>query len=81
MTIKAVYKGGTFRPMESVGLPDGAEVEMQVVSTTMARPIGFDAVEMAEFLSTLANLPIHPDGETFTNQDHDRILYGWKNKR
>jgi predicted DNA-binding antitoxin AbrB/MazE fold protein len=81
MAIRVVFKEGVFRPVETVELPDGTELEVEIRAVAEASESGADPVELARFLAKLAAMPLQPGGEVFSNQDHDRVLYGWKDKR
>jgi len=73
-TIEAVYERGVLRLKEPVALADGTIVE---VTITTSEPPGETP---AEILSAIASLPVEGDGQPFSGRDHDKILYGEKNK-
>jgi predicted DNA-binding antitoxin AbrB/MazE fold protein len=78
MTVaNAIYENGVFKPIQPVSLPEGARVELTIVPYPMAR----DGKSPAEILERIANLPGNEEedqGDNFSGEDHDEVLYGRK---
>lgn len=64
-TIKAVYEGGVFRPLNPVELPEGVWVEMNVISQNGVQKASKPLVgeELAALLAEIDALPL--EGEPY----------------
>lgn len=76
-TISAVYENGVLRLDEPLAVSEGVRVEIIVVAPKDAKSVKTPA----ELLAEVAALPTGATGEKFSNRDHDRILYGAKEKQ
>jgi len=85
-TIRAIYEGGVFRPLDPVELPEGAQVEVspirengtQAPEESQRKPSKpLVGEELAALLDQFDSLPYmsHPDGRTDIAEKHDEILY------
>jgi len=87
-TIRAVYEGGVFRPLDPVELPEGAWVEVSPVGQNGAQLVDqgqsqrkatkpLVGEELTALLDKFDALPYtpHPDGRTDISEKHDEILY------
>jgi len=69
-TITAKFEQGIFRPLETVDLPEGEEVEMLLI------PKKGPSIETSlRALDELARLPIESEDDGFSGADHDAVLY------
>ena len=78
-TIQAVYENGSLRPLEPLRLAEGARVEI-TVTPLEAGEEATEAQQAAEMLAAIAALPLESD-DSFSNRDHDEMLYGEERKR
>jgi predicted DNA-binding antitoxin AbrB/MazE fold protein len=79
----AVYENGAVHLIEPLELAEGERVQVvktSVDSLTQLGP-GPDPQRAAQILAEIAALAMEPDGEQFSGEDHDRILYGEKGAR
>ncbi len=67
----AIYENGILKPTSPVGLSEGSEVEVIIIS----KPTEADRRTPAEILAEIAALPT-AGGDPFTGRDHDKVLYG-----
>lgn len=71
-SIEAVYEHGTLRPLNPLALQEGETVEIVLVhrraKTVNAAPV--------DLLAAIAALPDEAVAESFSNRQHDEILYG-----
>ena len=69
--IEAIYEHGMIRPLQPLELPEGARVDLIVVTheeeTTNAN--------VAKILAEIAALPLEGSSENFAGSDHDSTLY------
>jgi len=70
--IEAVYENGILRPVAPIALPEGARVEIIVVSKELAP----SDREPADILAEIAALPVEGSAEPFSGRDHDAALHG-----
>jgi predicted DNA-binding antitoxin AbrB/MazE fold protein len=77
-TIPAIFDAGVFRPLEPVELAEGTQVEVQVPQTSAVPDQAGDETRKAwlDYLDRMESLPDHSPPDSFTNRDHDRIIYG-----
>jgi predicted DNA-binding antitoxin AbrB/MazE fold protein len=78
MTVKALYEGGVFRPVERVAIAEGTEVEITVHVDAEPRPAN---ALTHEALMEIASLPPEGPQDGFSGADHDKILYGGSDAR
>ena len=69
--IQAVYEHGMIRPLQPLELPEGARLEVIVITHEQTQTNG----NAAETLAEIAALPLEGATDTFTGRDHDSILY------
>lgn len=68
--IEAIYEQGMIRPLEPLELPEGARLDLIVITHEEPKTNG----NAAEILAAIAALPL--DGSCDSAQrDHDRVLY------
>lgn len=70
--IEAVYERGVFRPLEPIQLPEGARLDIILISRDEARGNGGTATSL---LAEIAALPSEGATNQFAGRDHDSILY------
>lgn len=69
-SVTAIYENGVFRPLESVDLTEGEEVEVLVESEPAPR------IETSrEIIRKIASLPLESPDDGFSGADHDLVLY------
>ena len=68
--IEAVYEQGLIRPLQPLELPEGARLDL-IVITHEAETNG----NAAEILAEIAALPLESATDTFAGREHDSILY------
>jgi predicted DNA-binding antitoxin AbrB/MazE fold protein len=79
--VDAVYSNGTFVPVTPLPLPEGVQVHLRVdeQSASTAAEQGekpkLSRAEMADFLKTMAELPIESPDDGFSVEDHDKLIY------
>lgn len=71
-SIEAIYERGVLRLKEPLHLPEGACVEIVVLSQDESRTVKSPAVIIAE----IAALPEECAATSFSARDHDALLYG-----
>ena len=69
--IEAVYEHGMIRPLEPLELPEGARLEVIVITHEQPKTNG----NAAEILAEIAALPLEGSTDAFTGREHDSILY------
>ena len=72
--IEAVYEHGMIRPLEPLQLPEGARLDVIVITHEQPEKNG----NAAEILSEIAALPLEGSPDAFTGREHDSILYPTK---
>ena len=68
--IEAVYEQGMIRPLQPLELPEGARLDL-IVITHEPETNG----NAAEILAEIAALPLESATDTFAGREHDSILY------
>ncbi len=71
-TVSAIYENGVLILEKPLAVSEGVRVEIIVLSPNDKK----QAKTPAELLAEIAALPMEGNGKTFSNRDHDRILYG-----
>ena len=69
--IEAVYEKGIIRPLQPLELPEGARLDVIVITHEQAKTNG----NTAEMLAEIAALPLEGSTEPFAGREHDSILY------
>ena len=69
--IEAIYEHGTIRPLQPLELPEGARLDVIVITHDEVEANG----NAAEILAEIAALPIEGEDDSFSGRDHDSILY------
>ena len=72
--IQAVYEGGMIRPLQPLELPEGARLDVIVITHEQSKTNG-NTVEM---LAEIAALPLEGSSDAFAGREHDSILYPGK---
>ena len=69
--IEAIYERGIIRPLQPLELPEGARLDLIIITHEQSEANG----NAAEILAEIAALP--PEGSTdeFSGREHDSILY------
>ena len=70
--VKAVFENGVFRPIETVSLADGTNVELSFENRAPLKP----PQPLVEALAEIARMPVEGPDEGFSGADHDNVLYG-----
>lgn len=74
--IEAVYEQGMIRPLQPLELPEGARLDLIVITHEQPENIG----KAAEILAEIAALPLEGSTDTFASCEHDSILYPRTNR-
>ena len=69
--IEAVYEQGMIRPLQPLELPEGARLDLIVITHEQPETNGKAATILAE----IAALPLEGSSDTFAGREHDSILY------
>ena len=69
--IEAVYEHGMIRPLQPLELPEGARLDVIVITHEEVKTNG----NAAEILAEIAALPLEDSSDTFAGREHDSILY------
>ena len=69
--IEAIYEHGMIRPLQPLELPEGARLDVIVITHDEVDTNG----NAAEILAEIAALPIEGENDSFSGRDHDSILY------
>jgi predicted DNA-binding antitoxin AbrB/MazE fold protein len=72
MQLQAVFESGVIRPLEPVDLPEGELIEVIVLPRNGSAVVN---ATPAQILARIAALPREGATDSFSGQDHDRILY------
>jgi predicted DNA-binding antitoxin AbrB/MazE fold protein len=72
--VEAIYEEGRLRPLEPLGLPEGARLKIIVVTPDEAGARRTPAETLAE----IAALPSEGEADGFSGRDHDSVLYSQK---
>jgi predicted DNA-binding antitoxin AbrB/MazE fold protein len=74
--VRAIFENGVFRPVESIRLSSGMEVELTVQTDDNENNTASSIGALNDELDRIAALPIEGDAHPFSGADHDQILYG-----
>lgn len=69
--IEAVYEHGLIRPLQPLDLPEGARLDVIVITHDQHKTNG----NAAEILAEIAALPLEGSNDAFSGSEHDSILY------
>lgn len=69
--IEAVYEHGLIRPLQPLELPEGARLEVIVITQEPSQANG----NTAEVLAEIAALPLEGSTDAFPGEEHDSVLY------
>jgi predicted DNA-binding antitoxin AbrB/MazE fold protein len=69
--IEAIYEQGVIRPLQPLELPEGARLDLIVITHEQPKTNGNTAKVVAE----IAALPLESSSDDFAGLDHDSILY------
>jgi predicted DNA-binding antitoxin AbrB/MazE fold protein len=69
--IEAIYEQGIIRPLQPLELPEGARLDLIVITHEQPKTNG----NAAEILAEIAALPLEGPGDAFSGREHDAILY------
>ena len=69
--IEAVYEQGVIRPLQPLELPEGARLDVIVITHEQPGTNG----NTAEILAEIAALPLEGTSEAFAGREHDSVLY------
>ena len=69
--IEAIYEHGVIRPLEPLELPEGARLDLIVITHEQHESNG----NAAEILAEIAALPLEGATDDFPGREHDSILY------
>lgn len=76
--IEAVYERGIIRPLQPLELPEGARLDVIVITHDPPRithePPRANG-NTAEILAEIAALPLEGSNDTFGGREHDSLLY------
>ena len=69
--IEAIYEQGVIRPLQPLELPEGARLDLIVITHEEPKTNG----NTAEMLAEIAALPLKGANDAFAGREHDSILY------
>lgn len=69
--IEAVYEQGMIRPLQPLELPEGARLDLIVITHDQPTTNG----NTAKILAEIAALPLEGSDDAFGGSEHDSILY------
>jgi predicted DNA-binding antitoxin AbrB/MazE fold protein len=69
--IEAVYERGMIRPLQPLELPEGARLDLIVITHEEPETNG----NAAKILAEIAALPLEGSSDSFAGREHDSILY------
>ena len=69
--IEAIYEHGMIRPLQPLELPEGARLDLIVITHEEPKTNG----KAAEILAEIAALPLEGSSDAFSGREHDSILY------
>lgn len=69
--IEAVYEQGMIRPLQPLELPEGARLDLIVITHEQDENNG----NAAKILAEIAALPLEGANDDFAGREHDSILY------
>jgi len=69
--IEAVYEQGMIRPLQPLELPEGARIDLIVITHEQPKTNG----NATKILAEIAALPLEGSSDAFAGREHDSILY------
>ncbi len=69
--IEAIYEQGVIRPLQPLELPEGAWLDLIVITHEQSESNG----STAEILAQIAALPLEGSNDSFAGRDHDSVIY------
>lgn len=69
--IQAVYEQGMIRPLQPLELPEGAQLDLIVITHEADK----NNSQAAKILAEIAALPLEGAGDDIAGREHDSILY------
>ena len=69
--IEAIYEQGMIRPLQPLELPEGARLDLIVITHEEPKTNG----NTAEMLAEIAAIPLESSSDAFAGREHDSILY------
>jgi predicted DNA-binding antitoxin AbrB/MazE fold protein len=69
--VEAIYEQGMIRPLQPLELPEGARLDLIVITHEQPETNG----KAAKILAEIAALPLEGSSDTFAGREHDSILY------
>jgi predicted DNA-binding antitoxin AbrB/MazE fold protein len=69
--IEAIYEQGVIRPLQQLELPEGARLDLIVITHEEPKGNGMTA----EVLAEIAALPLEGATDSFAGREHDSVLY------
>ena len=69
--IEAIYEQGMIRPLQPLELPEGARLDLIVITHEQPENNG----KAAKILAEIAALPLEGSSDNFAGREHDSILY------
>lgn len=69
--IQAVYEQGMIRPLQPLELPEGARLDLIVITHEEDK----NNSQAAKILAEIAALPLEGASDDFAGREHDSILY------
>jgi predicted DNA-binding antitoxin AbrB/MazE fold protein len=69
--IEAVYEQGMIRPLQPLELPEGARLDLIVITHEEDKNNG----NAAKILAEIAALPLEGSSDDFAGREHDSTLY------
>jgi len=69
--IEAIYEQGLIRPLQPLELPEGARLDLIVITHEQQKTNG----NTAEILAEIAALPLEGSSDDLAGCEHDSILY------
>ena len=69
--IEAIYEQGMIRPLQPLELPEGARLDLIVITHDEPKTNG----NAAEIIAEIAALPLEGSSDDFAGREHDSILY------
>ena len=69
--IEAVYEQGMIRPLQPLELPEGARLDLIVITHEEPKTNG----NAAEIIAEIAALPLESASDGFAGREHDSVLY------
>ena len=69
--VEAIYEQGVIRPLQPLELPEGARLDLIVITHEHTKDNGITT----EILAEIAALPLEGATDSFAGREHDSVLY------